>query len=101
MDQMLDMLLNGGPLGLFAAFLIYERTKAEKKLDAWMSKWQGELKEMQERAEAAEDKLRDRYDAVVASKSAELNDQREKIIALLSDIKRDTSESRARAGSEL
>lgn len=59
------MLLEYGSLGIFAAFLVWQHLNMQKRLDKLLDQFQGQLKGIQEKAEVNEDKLRERYDAVV------------------------------------
>jgi len=61
------MLLEYGGLGIFAAFLVWQHLNMQKRLDKLLDQFQGQLKGIQEKAETNEDKLRERYDAVVES----------------------------------
>ena len=92
MEGILDLLTTGGPMGIFAAFLLHERAKAQAQMDEWVKGWKFEIREIHERAEAAEESLRDRYDSVLLSKDLELAASREQVVSLLSDIKRDSAE---------
>lgn len=56
----LDLLLNGGPLGLFAGYLIFQTKSMQSRFDA-----------MSEKSESREDDLRARYDKVITDLQAE------------------------------
>jgi len=61
MDQtFLDLVLNGGPLGLFAGYLIFQTKSMQKRFDA-----------MSEKSESREDDLRSRYDKVITDLQGE------------------------------
>jgi|TARA_R110001583_G_scaffold63541_1_gene185884 hypothetical protein len=61
MDQtFLDLVLNGGPLGLFAGYLIFQTKSMQKRFDA-----------MSEKSESREDDLRARYDKVITDLQGE------------------------------
>jgi transcriptional regulator of heat shock response len=56
----LDLVLNGGPLGLFAGYLIFQTKSMQKRFDA-----------MSEKSESREDDLRARYDKVITDLQSE------------------------------
>ena len=56
----LDLVLNGGPLGLFAGYLIFQTKSMQKRFDA-----------MSEKSESREDDLRSRYDKVITDLQGE------------------------------
>ena len=56
----LDLVLNGGPLGLFAGSLIFQTKSMQKRFDA-----------MSEKSESREDDLRARYDKVITDLQTE------------------------------
>ena len=65
MDSVLELLLDHGSLGLFAAFLIWLYASMQKRMDSLVDKFQSQLESIQEKAEANEEKLRGRYDTVI------------------------------------
>ena len=56
----IDLVLNGGPLGLFAAYLIFQTKSMQKRFDA-----------MSDKSESREDDLRARYDKVITDLQGE------------------------------
>lgn len=56
----IDLVLNGGPLGLFAGYLIFQTKSMQSRFDA-----------MSEKSESREDDLRARYDKVITDLQAE------------------------------
>ena len=85
--DVLSVLPEMGPLGLFAAYLVYDRREAMKRMDAWMAELVTDMKEDRAKASANELALRDRYDAVIAAKDKQLSDDRTEIIGLIKDLK--------------
>ena len=86
--DILTALLDMGPLGMFAAFLVYDRREGQKRMDAWMAELVADMKEDREKTAASEVALRDRYDAVIAGKDKQLTDDRAEIISLLTEVRR-------------
>ena len=56
----IDLVLNGGPLGLFAGYLIYQTKSMQSRFD-----------KMSEKSESREDDLRARYDKVITDLQSE------------------------------
>jgi cytidylate kinase len=66
MDAILDSLLSGGHLGLFAAFLIYQFMAMQKRLDKLVEGFQEQLDEIRKEYDGRTEKMRERYDKVIA-----------------------------------
>lgn len=64
-STILDAFLEYGSMGLFAGFLVWQHLSMQKRFDALVEKFQGQLEGIQSKAESNEDKLRDRYDTVI------------------------------------
>ena len=65
-DELIAQLFDFGALGLFAGFLIYLYLGMQKRMDALVSAFQSQLRDIQSRCDDQEEKLRDRYDNVIA-----------------------------------
>lgn len=65
-DALMAQLFDFGALGLFAGFLIYLYLGMQKRLDALVTAFQGQLRDIQLRCDEQEEKLRDRYDLVIS-----------------------------------
>lgn len=89
-----DLLLNAGPMGLFAAYLVYTNSKHDKRLDENYTVYSDKLEESKrnflshlEEQEAKfldrEDKLRDKYDAVIVKLDGERKEILERLVATL------------------
>ncbi len=65
MDAVLDSLLSGGHLGLFAAFLIYQFMAMQKRLDKLVEGFQEQLDEIRKEYDIRSEKMRERYDKVI------------------------------------
>ena len=64
-SDVLTVFLEYGALGLFAGFLVWQHLSMQKRFDKLVDKFQGQLEGIQEKSDANEDKLRDRYDTVI------------------------------------
>lgn len=82
MEALYEVLMNAGPLGLFVAYLAYDKKELQKKTDShhqeWMQKLNSMLEkqdkvrvEMQAKYEDREDKVRERWMQVVEKVEAE------------------------------
>ena len=65
MDQIIDQLLAGGHLGLFAAFLVWQFIALQKRLDRLVESFQSQLKDIKDNYDQRLVNMRERYDAVI------------------------------------
>ena len=65
MEALIDTLLAGGPLGLFAAFLVYQFMAMQKRLDKLVEGFQEQLDEIRKEYDGRSEKMRERYDRVI------------------------------------
>mgnify|MGYP003109782926 FL=1 len=65
MQPLIDTLLGGGHLGLFAAFLVYQFMTMQKRLDKLVEGFQEQLDEIRKEYDARSEKMRERYDRVI------------------------------------
>lgn len=81
--SIIDLLLQNGAMGLFAAYLVYRDTKSEKRLDVMNKRFLVKIEDITKlnaaneeqqllKFEEREQKLRDKYDSVVGK----LDDER-------------------------
>tara|TARA_R100001594_G_C3913546_1_gene233908 strand:+ start:74 stop:370 length:297 start_codon:yes stop_codon:yes gene_type:complete len=68
MDTIITALADYSALGLFAGFLAWQFVHQQKQISAMQADFQRQVQEMQEKAEATTDKVRDRYDKIIVSK---------------------------------
>ena len=64
-SSLLEALLEYGSMGLFAAFLVWQHLSMQKRFDKLYESFKVQLKDLQEKSEKNEDKLRSRYDDVI------------------------------------
>jgi hypothetical protein len=76
MDSMLDILLNHGSLGVFAAFLIWLYTNMQQRMDELVNKFQTQIDEMRKDQKDEQELLRVRYDDVIAKYDSERKQMR-------------------------
>ena len=83
---LLEALLEYGSMGLFAAFLVWQHLSMQKRFDALVERFQKQLEGFQDKAEAGENKLRDRYDAVITQYQDEKHNFNMEKLRKLDDI---------------
>lgn len=66
MEALIDTLLAGGHLGLFAAFLVYQFMAMQKRLDKLVEGFQEQLDEIRKEYDYRTEKMRERYDRVIS-----------------------------------
>jgi methyl-accepting chemotaxis protein len=76
MDSMLDILLNHGSLGVFAAFLIWLYTNMQQRMDELVNKFQAQIDEMRKDQKTEQELLRVRYDDVIGKYDSERKQMR-------------------------
>tara|TARA_Y100000310_G_C20201092_1_gene586935 strand:+ start:55 stop:510 length:456 start_codon:yes stop_codon:yes gene_type:complete len=91
MESMTELLLDYGSLGIFLAFMVYQYTTMQKRMDALQEKFLSQLTEIQEKAEEKEQTLRARYDAVIESLNSDKSQVRENVAGRVSEAIRKMS----------
>ena len=71
MEAILDQLMAGGHLGLFAALLVWQFIALQKRLDKLVESFQGQLKDISDGYDSRLIAMRDRYDIVIKEARAE------------------------------
>ena len=65
MQQIIDQLLAGGHLGLFAACLVWQHISMQKRLDKLVQSFQSQLNDINDNYDQRLVSMRERYDAVI------------------------------------
>jgi len=65
-EALIDTLLEGGHLGLFAAFLVYQFLVMQKRLDRVVEGFQEQIEEIRKDYDQRTDRMRERYDRVIS-----------------------------------
>jgi hypothetical protein len=65
MQAIVDQLMAGGHLGLFAAFLVWQFITLQKRLDKLVESFQTQLKEINDNYDGRIVAMRERYDQVI------------------------------------
>lgn len=87
MDTLIPQLLDFGALGMFAGFLIWLNARSQKRLDEMSEQFQKTLREQEEAHHLAEEKIRSRYDSLIANFNSERQSIYQEVVATMSDIK--------------
>lgn len=64
---MFNTLFEYGSLGIFAGFLVWQHLSMQKRIDSLIEKFQDQLDKIQKASQENEEKLRTKYDAVIAT----------------------------------
>ncbi len=75
MQPLIDTLLGGGHLGLFAAFLVYQFMTMQKRLDKLVEGFQEQLDEIRKEYDMRSEKMRERYDRVINEYRGQIDNQ--------------------------
>ena len=75
MEALIDTLLAGGHLGLFAAFLVYQFMAMQKRLDKLVEGFQEQLDEIRKEYDGRSEKRRERYDRVIDEYRSQIDEQ--------------------------
>tara|TARA_Y100000356_G_C11130086_1_gene219548 strand:- start:251 stop:580 length:330 start_codon:yes stop_codon:yes gene_type:complete len=86
MQALIDQLLAGGHLGLFAAFLVWQHINMQKRLDKLVDSFQGQLKEITEDYDQRIISMRDRYDLVIREARDDKDQDAREFMALRAKI---------------
>ena len=61
-ESLIEILLNGGPMALFAAYLVWSKNKQDEKAEAMNLNLFKRLEEINKKHEAVRESLEDKYD---------------------------------------
>tara|TARA_Y100000114_G_C11761774_1_gene330192 strand:- start:1714 stop:2022 length:309 start_codon:yes stop_codon:yes gene_type:complete len=85
-DQIIDQLLAGGHLGLFAAFLVWQFIALQKRLDRLVESFQSQLKDINDNYDQRLVNMRERYDAVLREARTERDQDAREFMATRAKI---------------
>tara|TARA_Y100001973_G_C5180384_1_gene324518 strand:- start:1453 stop:1914 length:462 start_codon:yes stop_codon:yes gene_type:complete len=88
-SSLLEALLEYGAMGLFAAFLIWQHLSMQKRFDKLYESFKTQLKDLQEKSEKNEDKLRTRYDDVIKQYQDDKTTFRINVAEQINSLRRD------------
>jgi len=85
-DQIIDQLLAGGHLGLFAAFLVWQFIALQKRLDRLVESFQSQLKDINDNYDQRLISMRERYDTVIREARTERDQDAREFMATRAKI---------------
>ena len=91
MDGLTSQLLDFGALGLFAGFLIWLNARMQARLDQMVEKFQVTLERQESAHNAAEELIRQRYDALLAQYNTERKQVYHDVVSTLEEIRREVT----------
>ena len=91
MDGLTSQLLDFGALGLFAGFLIWLNARMQARLDQMVEKFQATLERQESAHSAAEELIRQRYDALLSQYNAERKQVYVDVVSTLEEIRREVT----------
>ena len=89
MDPLMEIFKEAGPLAAFAAYLAWMQVKANQRHDKLVEDFQNQIDKLEDKRDADEEKLRDRYDSIMLRYDEERRQILEGISRDLQDIKQD------------
>jgi len=81
----IKQLIELGSLGIFAGFLVWQHNTLQKRLDKLTDTFRAEVRELEDRHEAAEQTIRDRFDATMARYEGQRERVFSEVVSTLSD----------------
>lgn len=73
-ESILNQLIQGGAMGLFAAFLVWQHVQMQKRLDGLLARFQEQLDKINSDYDQRIEAMRVRYDAVIEQYRQEAKD---------------------------
>ena len=92
MDGVLNVLLEYGALGLFAAFLVWQHLSMQKRFDSLIEKFQVQIDKIRDDHRSDVDELRQRYDSVISNYNDERSKLRQEIATKISENRHELSD---------
>ena len=90
--EFMQILTEAGPLAAFAVYLAWMQVKATKRHDKAVGDFQAQIDRLEDKRDAEEERLRDRYDSVIIKYDGE---RRQVLEGMSRDIQQGLTEMRA------
>ena len=81
-ESIFKILTEGGPMALFAGYLIWQTREQQKRIDGWIN----QISDLEEKSQEREDKLRKRYDDVILKIESEKGDLSRSLIEKMAGV---------------
>lgn len=91
-ESIINQLIQGGAMGLFAAFLVWQHLGMQKRLDHLVERFTEQLDKINADYDDRIDKMRVRYDAVIQDGRKELGDAQRDFARIRESVQADVSE---------
>jgi len=85
-DALISQLLDFGALGIFAGFLIWQHLGMQKRLDALVERFQGQLDKINADYDGRIEVMRERYDVVIGGIRSEASDAQKDFLLIREKI---------------
>tara|TARA_R110002060_G_scaffold5588_1_gene8678 strand:- start:2390 stop:2827 length:438 start_codon:yes stop_codon:yes gene_type:complete len=86
--DMVNILIEYGALGVFAAFLLMQHFSMQKRSDKQTKDFQDQLRNMVEKSDEKEQKLRERYDSVIETLQSDKSTLKSELGEAMKELKR-------------
>lgn len=91
-DAILQQLIQGGAMGLFAAFLVWQFMGMQKRLDKLVDSFQDQLKTINADYDQRIEAMRERYDVVIGQYREEVTAAQKELFEVRQQITHEVSE---------
>jgi len=88
METMVEMLIEYGSLGIFLAFMVWQYTTMQKRLDSLVDKFQEQIDKMRGENSSQVEELRARYDTVIDNYNRERSELRAQLLHEIGEMSR-------------
>ena len=88
METMIEMLIEYGSLGIFLAFMVWQYTAMQKRLDSMVDKFQDQIDKMRGENLNQVEELRARYDTVIDKYNRERSELRAQLLQEIGEMNR-------------
>ena len=88
METMIEMLIEYGSLGIFLAFMVWQYTTMQKRLDSLVDKFQEQIDKMRGENLSQVEELRARYDVVIDKYNRERSELRAQLLQEIGEMSR-------------
>ena len=88
METMIEMLIEYGSLGIFLAFMVWQYTTMQKRLDSMVDKFQAQIDKMRGENLSQVEELRARYDTVIDKYNRERSELRAQLLQEIGEMSR-------------
>ena len=88
METMVELMIEYGSLGIFLAFMVWQYTTMQKRLDSLVDKFQEQIDKMRGENSSQVEELRARYDTVIDNYNRERSELRAQLLHEIGEMSR-------------